>query len=127
MEFRRVLFRSAKTLEVLESLGVPVIGYGCDELPAFYSRSSGLAAPLRRDSAAGIAAVMAAKWDLELGGGLVIANPIPAEAEIPAPKIRAHTEPAPAAGGAGGVQGTAVTPFLLRAPAGAPGGARLGP
>src|SRR3546814_13634238 len=97
MEFRRVLFRSAKTLEVLESLGVPVIGYGCDELPAFYSRSSGLAAPLRRDSAAGIAAVMAAKWDLELGGGLVIANPIPAEAEIPAQKIAAHIATAPAA------------------------------
>src|SRR3546814_20038884 len=68
MEFRRVLFRSAKTLEVLESLGVPVIGYGCDELPALYSRSSGLAAPLRRDSAAGIAAVMAPQWDLEPGG-----------------------------------------------------------
>src|SRR3546814_40922 len=95
----------AKTLEVLESLGVPVIGYGCDELPAFYSRSSGLAAPLRRDSAAGIAAVMAAKWDLELGGGLVIANPIPAEAEIPAQKIAAHIETALAEAVAEGVQG----------------------
>src|SRR3546814_4739538 len=96
---------SYRALEVLESLGVPVIGYGCDELPAFYSRSSGLAAPLRRDSAAGIAAVMAAKWDLELGGGLVIANPIPAEAEIPAQKIAAHIETALAEAVAEGVQG----------------------
>ena len=103
----------AKTLEVLETLGVPVIGYGCDDLPAFYSRSSGLAVPLRRDTAAEIAAVMAAKWELGLGGGLVIANPIPAEAEIPAEKIAAHIETALAEAAAEGVQGKAVTPFLL--------------
>src|SRR3546814_12318599 len=90
-----------------------------------YSRSSGLAAPLRRDSAAGIAAVMAAKWDLELGGGLVIANPIPAEAEIPAQKIAAHIETALAEAVAEGVQGKAVTPFLLARLAGLTGGASL--
>ncbi len=108
----------AKTLEVLETLGVPVIGYGCDELPAFYSRDSGLAVPLRRDSAAEIAAVMRAKWDPGLGvgglgGGLVIANPIPAAAEIPAAEIAGHIEQALAEAAARDITGKAVTPFLL--------------
>jgi len=102
-----------KTLELLETLGVPVIGYGTDDLPAFYSRASGLAVPLRRDTAAEIAAVMAAKWELGLGGGLVIANPIPAAAEIPAAKIAGHIEAALADAASQGVQGKAVTPFLL--------------
>ena len=102
-----------KTLEVLETLGVPVIGYRCDELPAFYSRASGLAVPLRRDSAAEIAAVMQAKWALGLGGGLVIGNPIPEAAEIPAEAIAAHIETALAEAAAEGVQAKAVTPFLL--------------
>ncbi|HMA15013.1 MAG: pseudouridine-5'-phosphate glycosidase, partial [Bacteroidota bacterium] len=88
-------------------------GYDTDELPAFYSRSGGLRVPLRRDTAAEIAAVMAAKWALGLGGGLVIANPIPAEAEIPAASIAAHIETALAEAAAEGVQGKAVTPFLL--------------
>jgi pseudouridylate synthase len=103
----------AKTLEVLETLGVPVIGYGTDALPAFYSRTSDLAVPLRRDSAAEIAGVMAAKWQLGLGGGLVIANPIPAEAEIPAAAIAAYIETALAEARSQGVRGKAVTPFLL--------------
>jgi pseudouridine-5'-phosphate glycosidase len=103
----------AKTLEVLETFGVPVIGYGCDELPAFYSRGSGLPVPLRRDSAAEIAAVMATKWRLGLGGGLVVANPIPREAEIPAAEIAGHIETALAEAARQGVQGKAVTPFLL--------------
>jgi len=115
----------AKTLEVLETLGVPVIGYGCDDLPAFYSRASGLAVPLRRDSAAEIAAVMAAKWALGLGGGLVIANPIPAEAEIPAARIAAHIEAALAEAAQQGVQGKAVTPFLLARLEALTGGASL--
>jgi len=115
----------AKTLEVLETLGVPVIGYGCDDLPAFYSRTSGLAVPLRRDTAAEIAAVMAAKWALGLGGGLVIANPIPAAAEIPAAKIAAHIEAALQEAAAEGVQGKAVTPFLLARLEALTGGASL--
>jgi pseudouridine-5'-phosphate glycosidase len=102
-----------KTLEVLETLGVPVVGYGCDDLPAFYSRASGLAVPLRRDSATEIAGLMRAKWELGLGGGLVVANPIPAEAEIPAAEIAGHIETALAEAAAQGIQGKAVTPFLL--------------
>ncbi len=119
-----------KTLEVLETLGVPVIGYRCDELPAFYSRTSGLAVPLRRDSAAEIAQVMAAKWGLgagdgSLGGGLVIANPIPAGAEIPAREIEHHIETALGEAAERGIQGKAVTPFLLARLEALTGGASL--
>jgi pseudouridine-5'-phosphate glycosidase len=115
----------SKTLEVLETLGVPVIGYGCDELPAFYSRASGLAVPLRCDSAAEIAEVMAVKWALKLGGGLMIANPIPADAEIPAAAIAGHIETALAEAAARGLQGKAVTPFLLARLEALTGGASL--
>lgn len=114
-----------KTLEVLETLGVPVIGYGCDELPAFYSRQSGLTAPLRGDSAAQIAAVMAAKWALGLGGGLVIANPIAEEAEIPAAEIAGHIETALNEAVAQGIHGKEVTPFLLARIQALTGGASL--
>jgi pseudouridine-5'-phosphate glycosidase len=114
-----------KTLEVLETLGVPVIGYGCDGLPAFYSRASGLAVPLRRDSAVEIAEIMRTKWDLDLGGGLVIANPIPAEAEIPGAEIAGHIETALAEAKAQGIQGKEVTPFLLARLEALSGGASL--
>src|ERR671912_65594 len=75
------------TLESLETLGVPVLGYGTDEFPSFFSRSSGHAAPMRVDPPAEVAATMAAKWSLGIDGGLVVANPIPAEDEIPAGEI----------------------------------------
>ena len=77
------------TLEKLETLGVPVLGYGTDEFPSFFSRSSGFGAPMRVDSPAEVAALMRAKWDLGLDGGVVVANPIPAESEIPADEIGA--------------------------------------
>lgn len=102
-----------KTLEVLETLGVPVVGFGSDAFPAFYSRESGLEAPLRCDTAGEIAAVMATKWQLGLGGGLVVANPIPAEDEIPAVEMEAKIAMALEEAERQGVQGKAVTPFLL--------------
>ncbi|WP_422368395.1 pseudouridine-5'-phosphate glycosidase [Pelagibius sp.] len=114
-----------KTLEVLETLGVPVIGFGSDAFPAFYSRESGLAAPLRCDSAEQVASVMAVKWGLGpadgptdgpsngLGGGLVIANPIPVEDEIPAAAMEANIQTALQEASAQGIQGKDVTPFLL--------------
>jgi hypothetical protein len=67
------------TLEYLETHGVPVIGYGTDVLPAFFTRDSGFALAHRLDNAADIARVMQAQWQLGLSAGLVIANPIPAE------------------------------------------------
>ncbi|MGF1594405.1 MAG: pseudouridine-5'-phosphate glycosidase [Kiloniellaceae bacterium] len=114
-----------KTLEVLETLGVPVIGYGCDGLPAFYSRDCGLPVPLRCDSAAEIAGVMAAKWGLGLGGGLVVANPIPAEQEIPAAEVAAWIDAALAEAGRQGIRGKEVTPFLLARLEALSGGASL--
>ncbi|MFC6344869.1 pseudouridine-5'-phosphate glycosidase, partial [Nocardioides hankookensis] len=101
------------TLETLETLGVPVLGFGSDEFPSFYSRSSGHAAPMRVDTAAEVAAVMRAKWDLGLDGGIVIANPIPVEDEIPAEEIGAIIEQALADMDALGIHGKDATPYLL--------------
>jgi pseudouridylate synthase len=101
------------TLERLETLGVPVLGYGTDEFPSFFSRSSGHAAPMRVDSAADVAATMAAKWDLGIDGGLVVANPIPVEDEIPAAEIGGIIEQALADMDALGIRGKDATPYLL--------------
>lgn len=102
-----------KTWEVLETLGVPVIAYGQDALPAFWSRDSGLKAPLRMDSPAEIAAAAAMRARLGLGGGQLVANPIPAEAEIPRDQINPVIEQALAEAEAQGIAAKAVTPFLL--------------
>lgn len=101
------------TLETLETLGVPVLGVGSDEFPSFYSRSSGHRAPMRVDSAAEVAAVMRAKWDLGLAGGVVVANPIPVEDEIPAEEIGAIIDRALADMDARGITGKDATPYLL--------------
>ena len=103
-----------KTLEVLETLGVPVIAYGQDEFPAFWSRSSGLPAPLRMDSAAEIAAAHALKARLGLKGGQLVANPIPEADELPRAVILPHIEAALAEADAKGIAAKAVTPFLLQ-------------
>lgn len=102
-----------KTLEVLETLGVPVIAVGQDDFPAFWSRSSGLRAPLRIDSAAGIAAAHRMRARLGLPGGQLVANPIPAAAEIPRERIVPAIEAALAEAEAQGIAAKAVTPFLL--------------
>ena len=102
-----------KTLEVLETLGVPVITFGSEVFPAFYSHDSGLPASLRCDTPEEIAGVMASKWRLGLEGGLVVANPIPAEAEIPAVEMEEKIAAALAEADAQGIHGKAVTPFLL--------------
>jgi pseudouridylate synthase len=101
------------TLETLETLGVPVIAYGTDEFPAFFSRRSGFSAPLRCDSPEEIAAVMRAKWSLGIEGGLDIANPIPAADEIPAEDLAAVIEQALADMAARGIGGKEATPYLL--------------
>ncbi|MDF1604396.1 pseudouridine-5'-phosphate glycosidase [Nocardioides sp. YIM 152315] len=101
------------TLETLETLGVPVLVDGSDEFPSFYSRSSGFGAPMRVDGAAEVAAVMRAKWDLGLDGGIVVANPIPAEDEIPDDEIGVIIEQALADMGRLGIHGKDATPYLL--------------
>ncbi|MGB5558314.1 MAG: pseudouridine-5'-phosphate glycosidase [Paracoccaceae bacterium] len=103
-----------KTLEVLETLGVPVIAYGQDEVPAFWSRSSGLKAPLRMDSAAEIAAAGLLRTRLGLPGGQLVANPIPAEAEIPRDTLAPAIEQAIREADARGIAAKHVTPFLLQ-------------
>jgi len=103
-----------KTLEVLETLGVPVIGYGSDDLPAFWSRRSGLPAPLRMDSAAEIALAHRMRAALGLAGGQLVTNPIPAEAEIAREEIDPIIAEALSEAGARGITGKAVTPFLLQ-------------
>ncbi len=103
-----------KTLEVLETLGVPVIAVGQNEFPAFWSRSSGLLAPLRLDTAAEIASAHLMRARLGLPGGQLIANPIPADQEIPRDVITPYIEAALAEAKAQGIAAKAVTPFLLQ-------------
>lgn len=102
-----------KTLEVLETRGVPVVGYRTETMPAFWSRRSPFGAPLRLDSAAEIAAFHAARQALRLEGGMLIANPVPAEDEIPAEALAGHIAAAHRAAAAEGITGKAVTPYLL--------------
>ncbi|TBN44116.1 pseudouridine-5'-phosphate glycosidase [Paracoccus subflavus] len=103
-----------KTWEVLETLGVPVIAYGQDDLPAFWSRSSGIRAPLRMDSAAEIAAAAGMRARLGLKGGQLVANPIPPDAEIPRDQIMPVIEQALSEAEAQGIAAKEVTPFLLQ-------------
>ena len=103
-----------KTLEVLETLGVPVIAYGQDQLPAFWSRESGLKAPLRMDDPARIAQAAAIRAQLGLPGGQLVANPIPPEAEIPRPVIGPIVEKALADAAQHRINAKAVTPYLLQ-------------
>ena len=102
-----------KTLEVLETQGVPVIAYGQDDFPAFWSRSSGLKAPLRMDDPAQIAAAQLMRARLGLKGGQLVANPIPEADEIPREEIMPVVEQALSEAEAQGIAAKQVTPFLL--------------
>ncbi|MGJ4857095.1 pseudouridine-5'-phosphate glycosidase [Labrys sp. La1] len=102
-----------KTLETLETLGVSVVGYGSDEFPAFWSRKSGLAAPIRLDDPADIAALIRARAELRLDGGVLVGNPIPLADEIAANEINPAIEAAVDEADAMGISGKALTPFLL--------------
>ncbi|MBN9106821.1 MAG: pseudouridine-5'-phosphate glycosidase [Propionibacteriaceae bacterium] len=102
-----------RTLEVLETLGVPVITVGSDDFPSFYSRSSGFRSPLRLDTADDVAAAMRAKWELGLAGGLIVANPIPEADEIPEAEISMLISRAVTEAEHRGITGAAITPYLL--------------
>lgn len=103
-----------KTLEVLETLGVPVIAYGQDSLPAFWSRKSALKAPLRADTPAEIAQAHLMRAALGLPGGQLVANPIPESAEIPQSEITPIILRATEDARAHGISGKALTPYLLQ-------------
>lgn len=103
-----------KTWEVLETLGVPVIAYGQDQLPAFWSRESGIPAPLRMDNPDQIAAAARMRAALGLSGGHLVANPIPPEAEIPAETLAPVITQALDEAQTKGISAKSVTPFLLQ-------------
>lgn len=102
-----------KTFEVLETLGVPVIGYGQDTLPAFWSATSDMPAPLRMDTPAQIASAQITRTAMGLSGGQLICNPIPADAQIPAEVLAPVIAQALAEADAQNISAKAVTPFLL--------------
>ncbi|MEP6816115.1 MAG: pseudouridine-5'-phosphate glycosidase [Marmoricola sp.] len=101
------------TLEKLETLGVPVLGYGTAEFPAFYTRSSGYDVPLRVDTPEEIADLMRAKDALGIAGGISVANPIPEADEIPRDQIDEIIEQALADLARLGITGKDITPYLL--------------
>ena len=101
------------TLERLETFGVPVIGYRTDDFPAFYTRSSGFKVPMRADSPQECAKIMKTKWDLNLDGGIVVANPIPKQHEAQKDNIDKAIEVALSEADKNGITGKAVTPYLL--------------
>ncbi|WP_308915452.1 pseudouridine-5'-phosphate glycosidase [Jannaschia sp. LMIT008] len=102
-----------RTLEVLETLRVPVVTFGADAFPAFYTRDSGCPTPERADDPAAIAAMRAAHRALGLGTGMLVANPIPASHALSAEHMDAEIAAALAEADAQGVRGKDVTPFLL--------------
>ena len=102
-----------KTLEVLETKGVPVLGYGTDELPAFYTRYSGLGVDARVDSPEETAAIIKAKRELGLDGGVLITNPIPEEDSMDPAAINKVIDEALAEMDENGIKGKECTPFLL--------------
>lgn len=104
-----------KTLEVLETRGVPVLGLGTDEFPAFYSRNSGLPVSHRCDNVHEVAAILRAKWELGLEGGVVLANPIPEADALDGEAMERAIAQALRDAEHDGITGKSVTPYLLAA------------
>ena len=101
------------TLEYLETMGVPVLGYGTDQFPSFYCRSSGFGVDYNVPDAAGAAKIMKTKWDLGLQGGLLIGNPVPEEYAMDFDEMSAVVDKALASAKADGIHGKDTTPYLL--------------
>ena len=101
------------TLEYLETKGVPVIGYGTEELPAFYTRQSGFKVDYRLDTPEELAAAFRAKQEMGLKGGMLVTNPIPEEYSMDPERINAAIDAAVAEADRLGVKGKETTPFLL--------------
>jgi pseudouridine-5'-phosphate glycosidase len=101
------------TLEYLETFAVPVVGYGTDEFPAFYSTSSGLAVSARADTPGEVAAIARAHWELGMPGAVLVVQPPPQEVAMPPEAVDQAIEQALREAGSRGVHGQAVTPFLL--------------
>jgi pseudouridylate synthase len=102
------------TLEYLETKGIPVVTFGQNEFPSFYSSKSGYTSPLRLDTTAEIANLLLTKWAIGLQGTVLIANPVPSQYEVPNEIIEAHIQQALAAAATQKIVGKEVTPFILK-------------
>ncbi|HNT23036.1 MAG TPA: pseudouridine-5'-phosphate glycosidase [Anaerolineales bacterium] len=101
------------TLEVLETMGVPVVGYQTDEFPAFYSRSSGLPVSVRADTPGQVAAIARAHWGLGMRSAVLLTVPPPEDAALPADAVQGAIQQALTEAAAQGIHGQKVTPFML--------------
>jgi len=101
------------TLEYLETKGVPVIGYGTEELPAFYTRTSGFKVDYRLDTPEELAAAFRSQQEMSLGGGMLVTNPIPEEYSMDPVRINAAIDEAVADSKRLGIHGKETTPYLL--------------
>lgn len=102
------------TLEYLETLGVPVVTYGQEDFPAFYSRKSGFKSPLQLDTPEAIAKMLHAKWSMNLEGSVLIANPISVADEVPFEVMEKHIHQGLEDAAKAGIRGKQTTPFLLK-------------
>jgi pseudouridine-5'-phosphate glycosidase len=102
------------TLEYLETSGIPVVTFGQDEFPAFYSRKSGFKSPLSLNSASEIANLMHVKWQMGLNGSVLIANPIKQEDEVPYEKMEVFIQDCLKEADNQKISGKNITPFLLK-------------
>ena len=102
------------TLEYMETLGIPVVTFGQEEFPSFYSSKSGFTSPLRLDTPTAIADLLKAKWGLQLDGSVLIANPVPTEFEMNQEAIEQHILKALEAADQQNIKGKEVTPFILK-------------
>lgn len=98
----------------METKGIPVVTVGQDEFPSFYSRQSSFRSPLRVDTPDEIAALLHTKWNLGLNGAVLVANPVPANQEVPAAEIESCIHQALESAKKQHIRGKALTPFLLR-------------
>jgi pseudouridine-5'-phosphate glycosidase len=102
------------TLEYMETLGIPVVTFGQEEFPSFYSSKSGFKSPLRLDTTTAIADLLKAKWGLQLNGSVLIANPVTSEFEMNQEAIEEHILKALEAAKRQNIKGKEVTPFILK-------------
>ena len=109
----KMILDIGRTLEYLETMGVPVLGLDTDDFPAFYCRRSGFGVDYNAKTPADVAAIAKAKWDMGLGGGLMIGNPVPEEYAMDFDAMSATIDRALAMAEEAGVKGKNITPFLL--------------
>ena len=109
----KMILDIGRTLEYLETMGVPVLGLNTDDFPAFYCRKSGFGVDYNAKTPADVAAIAKAKWGMGLEGGMLIGNPVPEEYAMDFDEMSAVIDRAMAMADENGVKGKNITPFLL--------------